>query len=74
MFLFGGTFFPMENLPLWAQFIARAFPLTHLVAITRCLSFGLMDGRVLGGLVYLVVFSLIFFPMAVYMMRKRLIR
>jgi lipooligosaccharide transport system permease protein len=74
MFLFGGTFFPMENLPLWAQFIAGTLPLTHLAAITRCLSFGFMDGRVLGGLAYLTAFSLVFFPMAIYMMRRRLIR
>ncbi|MBI5443344.1 MAG: ABC transporter permease, partial [Deltaproteobacteria bacterium] len=31
MFLFSGTFFPLENLPGWAQQVALVFPLTHLV-------------------------------------------
>lgn len=73
MFLFGGTFFPVENLPGWAQVLANVFPLTHLVKITRCLSFGRFDSSVLIGLAYLVVFSLVFFPLALHVMRKRLI-
>jgi lipooligosaccharide transport system permease protein len=73
MFLFGGTFFPVENLPGWAQVLAHVFPLTHLVNITRCLSFSHPDSSILLGLGYLVVFSLIFFPLAIHVMRKRLI-
>ena len=35
MFLFSGTFFPISNLPTWAQLFARTLPLTHLVEICR---------------------------------------
>ena len=73
MFLFSGTFFPLENLPLWAQKLALIFPLTHLVNVTRELSLGLLSVDLLWSLVYLLVFSLIFLPLAVYRMRKRLI-
>lgn len=33
MFLFSGTFFPLENLPHWAQVLALALPLTHCCLI-----------------------------------------
>jgi lipooligosaccharide transport system permease protein len=35
MFLFSGTFFPIENLPLWAQKTAALLPLTNLVDLSR---------------------------------------
>ena len=50
MFLFGGTFFPIENLPVWAQNIAVLLPLTHLVNMTRSLSVGVIDPSLLTGL------------------------
>ena len=74
MFLFGGTFFPIENLPHWAQLVAVALPLTHLVNLTRAFSTGSLDSSVGTGLAYLAVFSLIFFPLALRKMHQRLIR
>jgi lipooligosaccharide transport system permease protein len=74
MFLFSGTFFPIETLPGWAQGLAVCFPLTHLVNLTRALCFGLVDSSLIWDLIYLIVFSLIFFPLAVLKMRRRLIR
>jgi lipooligosaccharide transport system permease protein len=74
MFLFSGTFFPLENLPLWAQKAAMAFPLTHLVKLTRSLSLGLMDSALLWSCAYLVLFCLIWFPLAISGMRHRLIK
>ena len=74
MFLFGGTFFPIETLPQWAQHVAVALPLTHLVNLTRAFSTGILDGSVVTGLVYLAVFGLIFFPLALRKMHQRLIR
>lgn len=35
MFLFSGTFFPVSNLPLWAQPVALVFPLYHLTELDR---------------------------------------
>ena len=40
LFLFSGTFFPVSQLPAWAQPIAYATPLWHGVALCRSLSLG----------------------------------
>jgi lipooligosaccharide transport system permease protein len=74
MFLFSGTFFPLENLPLWAQNAAVLLPLTHLVTITRSLCLGVLDLRLVWDFAYLVIFSLIFFPLAIIKMHNRLIK
>jgi len=74
MFLFSGTFFPAENLPAWAQNLAVIFPLTHLVKLVRSLSLGILNAGLLWSIAYLLIFSLIFFPLALIQMRKRLIK
>ena len=74
MFLFGGTFFPLENLPLWAQKVAFVFPLTHLVKLARAFCFNAMDYSLLWNVAYLVVFCAVFFPLAIAKMRRRLIK
>ena len=40
LFLFSGTFFPVSQLPGWAQPIAQVTPLWHGVALCRSLSLG----------------------------------
>jgi lipooligosaccharide transport system permease protein len=75
MFLFAGTFFPVETLPEWAQYVAAALPLTHLVQLTRGMAFGTLHAA--EGVVsvsYLVLFTAVFFPLALKGMRRRLIR
>ena len=74
MFLFGGTFFPLETLPAWAQHIAVLLPLTHLVNVTRAFAAGILDTSVVPGLVYLAVFSAVCFPLALRKMHARLIK
>ena len=74
MFLFSGTFFPIENLPEWAQVIAITLPLTHLVNLARSICYGRFDGVMLWQLLYIVIFWMVFFPLALYKMRKRLIK
>lgn len=74
MFLFSGTFFPVENLPEWAQLLAILLPLTHMVNLTRSLSLGIIDISLLPGLCYFVISCLIFFPLAVHTMHRRLIK
>ncbi|MBN2467731.1 MAG: ABC transporter permease [Deltaproteobacteria bacterium] len=74
MFLFSGTFFPLENLPIWAQLIASLLPLTHLVNIIRSLSFGSLDVSLVWSTGYLLIFFMIFFPLAQHAMKKRLIK
>ncbi len=74
MFLFGGTFFPLETLPAWAQVVAWCLPLTHLVELARAVGFGRLEPALLWHLLYLAVFSALFFPLALVKMRTRLIK
>jgi lipooligosaccharide transport system permease protein len=73
MFLFSGTFFPLENLPHWARILARLLPLTHLVDLSRAVVMGYGDSSLVWSVAYLVVFCLIFFPLAIARMDRRLI-
>lgn len=74
MFLFSGTFFPLENLPLWAQQLAQFLPLTHLVLLTRGAAYGQFDLTQIWSVVYLTVFLAVFWPLAMKKMRRRLIK
>lgn len=75
MFLFSGTFFPVENLPQWAQVIAGILPLTHLVNLSRSLCYGgIVDGKMFWQLGYILAFWMVFFALALHKMRQRLIR
>jgi len=75
MYLFSGTFFPIETLPRWAQFVAYCLPLSHLVTLTRNLCLGTITGTqvlVSGG--YLMAASALLIPIALRVMRRRLIK
>ena len=74
MFLFSGTFFPVENLPPWAQYMAMALPLTHLTLLARSLCYSRFEGDMLWSLACLIAFGAIFFPLALRKMRQRLIK
>ena len=73
MFLFSGTFFPLETLPHWAQALAQTLPLTHLVALVRALAMGNLKGHLLMDFLYLVIFSALTFVLSILLMRRRLI-
>lgn len=75
MFLFSGTFFPLDSLPHWAQLTAQIFPLTHLVTLCREISCGtILRTDMLVAVIYLTIFSIILFPLSLHLMRRRLIR
>ncbi len=74
MFLFSGTFFPLDQLPAWARALAQLLPLTHLVALVRAMTMGFFEPALLWHLAYLVIFCLLLFPLALARMRRRLIR
>jgi lipooligosaccharide transport system permease protein len=74
MFLFSGTFFPIENMPPWAGSVARLLPLTHLVELVRGPFLGKVEPKLLFSAAYLLLFSALLFPLAVHKMRKRLIK
>jgi lipooligosaccharide transport system permease protein len=64
----------LENLPGWAQNLALLFPLTHLTNLSRSLCFGEFDSSMLWETGYLLLFNLIFFPLGLLKMNKRLIK
>ncbi|MDD2365477.1 MAG: ABC transporter permease [Desulfuromonadaceae bacterium] len=74
MFLFSGTFFPLDNLPLWAQNVAKFLPLTHLVELCRASALGRLSFYNSISIGYLVIWSAILFPIGVTGMRRRLVR
>ena len=73
MFLFSGTFFPVSNLPAWAQPLALVFPLYHLVEMTRCFALGASETSPWISALYLLMFFGVFGGLALRAMRRRLI-
>jgi lipooligosaccharide transport system permease protein len=74
LFLFSGTFFPIDQLPGWLQPVAQATPLYHGVALCR----GLVLGRLAAGptavhVLYLVALTAIGFVLAIGTYRRRLV-
>jgi lipooligosaccharide transport system permease protein len=74
MFLFSGIFFPISSLPASAVKIALLFPLTHAASISRSLSLGRIHSGLLLDAAWLVIFSGIFFTLAVNNTKRRLIK
>ena len=73
MFLFSGTFFPLQNLPAWAQNMAELLPLTHLVALVRGCSLHIWSYELLFSVVYLLVATLLVLPVAIALMVRRIV-
>ncbi|NMA31407.1 MAG: ABC transporter permease [Candidatus Methanofastidiosa archaeon] len=74
MFLFSGTFFPMDVLPLVVQYTALAIlPLAHVVIISRELTLGVYSISLLASLIWILAATLIFFVISIKLMKKRLI-
>jgi lipooligosaccharide transport system permease protein len=57
LFLFSGTFFPIDRLPALLQPIAAATPLYHGVALARGFALGSPDPAVLVHLGYLALLA-----------------
>lgn len=55
LFLFSGTFYPVESLPIFLQPLAWITPLWHGVSLTRALSLGTIGEAPLLNLVHLAV-------------------
>ena len=74
LFFFSGSFFPIEVLPGWLQPVAWAAPLTPGVHVARGFAGGAMDASHAASAAYLVALSIGFFPLAVALLRRRLIK
>lgn len=74
MFLFSGTFFPIDILPQWAMAIALALPLTHISYLVRGACLGEMPGFWPWSLVYLAVATFGSIWLALVLMKRRLVK
>src|SRR5687768_3849139 len=73
LFLVAGTFFPIENLPEWAQFLSNFNPLHHCVELVRHAAFGFEGAEDVARLGALVVFGLIVWRVAIHAMTRKLV-
>lgn len=73
-FWLGGVFFPLDRLPEWAQTVAWFIPVTHVVKVYRGLTSGDLQWSHLGDVAWMVVVAAIFYTVAVFSMRKRLVK
>jgi len=73
MFLFSGTFFPVERLPLLAEWIGYATPVWHGVDLSRDLALGTVELLpALGHVAYLLAWVAAGLGLAVWRFRKAL--
>ena len=73
LFLFSGTFFPIDRLPALLQPLAWAFPLAHGVALTRDLCLARPGPGDLGDAAFLAAFTLAGVLAARVTLRRRLL-
>lgn len=76
MFLFSGTFYPLDALPIWLQWIGWISPLWHASELGRTLTFGGGGGVLLSAvhLAYLVILSIVGYLFARRLFTQRLAR
>jgi lipooligosaccharide transport system permease protein len=73
LMLVAGTFFPIDRLPEWAQFLANFNPLYHCVELVRHASFG-FELEDVFHLAVIAAFGLVMWRLAVSRMEKRLVQ
>jgi len=73
MFLVAGTFFPLSQLPQWAQVLGNVNPLYHCVQLVRSAVFGFVGWADVGHLAFLVGFALLSWRLAIRFMERKLI-
>jgi lipooligosaccharide transport system permease protein len=74
MFLFSGIFVPVARFPEPVQWIMRATPLYHAVAMLRQLTTGVIGVSIVGHIGYLVALGLTAFCVAMYRLERTLIK
>jgi len=73
LFLVAGTFFPLTQLPQWAQVLGNFNPLFHCVQLVRHASFGWAGIADLGHLAVLLGFAIVMWRLSIWRLEKRLI-
>jgi lipooligosaccharide transport system permease protein len=73
LFLVAGTFFPIDDLPDWAQFLAKLNPLHHCVELVRHAAFGFEGWSDVVSVGVLVLFGLAMWRLAIRAMTRKLV-
>jgi lipooligosaccharide transport system permease protein len=71
---FSGTYFPIENLPEWAQFISWCTPLAHGVALSRGLALGVETPNALAHAGILAAWAIGGTVVASILFRRRMLK
>jgi lipooligosaccharide transport system permease protein len=75
MFILSGTFFTISGMPQALQIFAKAFfPLFHATVLSRALALGRINPNLWFSIGWIVIFTPIFFILAINLMKKRLIK
>jgi lipooligosaccharide transport system permease protein len=74
MFLFSGTFFPIDVYPLPIQWFMELTPLYHGVVLLRSLAIGTIEARLLLDAAYLIAFCAICLTICMRQMERKLIK
>lgn len=74
LFFFSGSFFPIDVLPAFLQPVAWLAPLTPGVQLARAFAQGGLDAGSLASVAYQLFLSAAFFPLAVVLLRRRLVK
>lgn len=76
MFLLSGVFFPLSgsNLPAIVPMIAWFMPLTHAVNVIRPAALGQYSWGLTWDILWMAVFTLIFYALSTVLMKRRLIQ
>ena len=73
LFLVAGTFFPIDNLPQWAQVLAQFNPLYHCVQLVRDAAFGFEGWIDVYHVAVLLFFGLLMWRIAIHAMTRKLV-
>jgi lipooligosaccharide transport system permease protein len=73
LFLVAGTFFPLSQLPEWAQVAGEFNPLHHCVELVRHAAFGWDGWTDLARLAALAAFGLVMWRVAIHAMTRKLV-
>jgi lipooligosaccharide transport system permease protein len=73
LFLVAGTFFPLDELPEWAQVLGHLNPLYHLVQLVRGAAFGFDGWDPVASLGVIIAWGLLLWRLAVRWMTQKLI-
>jgi lipooligosaccharide transport system permease protein len=73
LFLLAGSFFPLSELPTWAQVLGNLNPLHQTVELVRHAVFGFEGWEDVARVGMLLVFGLIMWRVAIYAMTRKLI-